>query len=262
MPIFTEKERKLIDVYADTTLTEAEREARLSELDISEKDVKSRLRTSKTEPLRVVRIIRELANDIERVEHYFNYVEGDRSNLHRIRTELEIQDVYYTLEHYTDYWQRSLENTPPEDVHSSLSPLHEDLESIDRMDRVSEWNQRSHAVFWLLEESDYTSEAVELLQFIRDNSWRQQQNSDFYEDNRIGGQKISGYGSRWLGGEHNLLTEDERSGSKKAYQLTDRGEAVLATVEELLQSDTVRSRADRKQKPRSQVAASILSEHF
>lgn len=265
MTIFTEKERKMIDAYADLQLKEHFTEEDLQDLfakeGISEKDVKHRLKKEKVQPMRIVGLIREFVEDIERVQRYHDYVGGNYSDLHRIRKELKIEGVYFRWETMLEHWKQ-LADKPrlPDDVDDSISPLYDNIDQVDRDDRLEEFHKRVDTLFWILNRNQ-TKEIIELLQFIRDNSRVEQQNSQgVYRENKIEGKSWSWYGSRWLGkSEHQLIREHDKSGSRKAYELTDRGRVVLQTLEALYKSSTVQRRAKNKDKPISEAAKEIFA---
>ena len=241
--LLTDKQRRLIDAYSD--YPPEERAELLA--DVDESSVKHRLRAERTDPARVARIVREFVHDLERIERYYTDVESDYSARHRIATELEIEGVYFRLRDILDRWEKRADGPMlPGDLPDALDHLMEGIEEIDREDRLSEYDGRIGAVFWILRR-DKPQEIVELLRFIRDTSAVAQQSNESQEKlktNSANGGTWGQYAGRWLGpGEHGLVEEHPRSGNRKAYQLTERGDKVLSTIEALCESGVVENRA-------------------
>lgn len=262
MAIFTEHERKLIDAYSKAQSKE-HRDELLSDEAISEKDVIHRLKTEKTHPTRIVNLIQEFVEDIERVQSYYDYVDGNNTDIQLIREELKIAGVYHRWRTILDHWEQLSEGPKrPDEIDESIRTLTDGLTTVDRReDRMEEFNNRVEALFWILKR-DQTSDVIDLLRFIRDNSRiEQQQSQEVYQDNQIGSRSWSWYGSRWLGSKHQLIKKHDKSGNKKAYELTDRGGSILRTLEALYESDTIKERAERNNTSVSKTVKDMLAEY-
>lgn len=257
--LFTETERRLIDAYTD--LSGEERRKALSE--ISEKDVKHRLKNKKTTPKRLLTVMNTICEDLERLEHYFFQVEGNPEKFQFIQQELDNEDIPHRLTRLFQTWEQQATGSPlPLDLPEATEPLFSKLEDVPVTERKEEYSSRLQATLWILRRENPTG-IVDLLRFIRDHDRREQQNKQHVmKDNSIQGRSWLWYGPRWLGASgHGLITEHEHSGNRKAFELTDRGIAVLETLESVVESTVVERRSEREDESIFESAEAVLTEY-
>lgn len=258
-PIFTKTERKLIDAYAgrprqsfappennDGTLptdppTEEKRQQLLD--DVSEKDVKSRLRNDRASLRRVLSLFKEFNDDLQRLENYYRSVKGSPKEFHMLCEELEMETerLGLLLEEWKVAAGEAHKSDVPEEVQSGFASLKESVMSIDPPERFREYNTRQKTVFWILHPSRSRSVEpagiVRLLWAIDRLTWREQMRElDQYQVGKLNGAEYAG---QVLAGRKGLVELDPRSGNSKAYSLTTRGSAVLETVTRLSELDRV-----------------------
>jgi len=273
-PLFSKKERKLIDAYAGepqggyapavnnggTLPPTARPDNPRPELleDVSESDVESRLRNDRASMQRTEDSFREFVDDLHRLKNYYRYIKGSPVEFHFLcqNLETEIERLELLLEEWKGYARTA--GKSPEDLARAYEPLRDGLLSLERTDRYPELNTRSQTVHWILRH-DYNVEIVLLLWRIEKLTWRVQMSE--LKSHRVGEKNGTEYAGQELGGKKELVECHPKSTTNsKAFKLTDRGTAVLKTVKRLCELDRVWATAERNDVPILDAAWTVASE--
>lgn len=273
-PLFGERERRLIDAYAglpnpsfaprvkgDGPLpTEPTPDSPRQDLleGISEKDVKWRLGNGRTSISRISREFNEFVSDLHRVENYYRFVEGSPTAFAILCQDLEME--IERIEMLLDEWKRLGERAgkPPEPLLEAFEPLQEGVVPFENADDYNEFDERMSTLLWILTH-DMNESIIEVLRFVNEADWRKQMNE--LAELSIGQSNGAEYSGQQLAGRKGLMQLHPRAGNKKAYQLTDRGEAILSTIERLSELSMVKRRADDSTDSLYETAAELISRY-